>query len=58
MASTGDRDIVTDSGTVTIDVITSKKIAGGTQGILKRHPEEKENVSEYHFPKLKFERND
>lgn len=56
MASQNDAPIETESGIVAIDIVNNSYIKGGTSGILERHPEEKENVTESHYAKLSFKR--
>lgn len=56
MGSQSDAPIETEGGIVTIEVINNKNIKGGTSGILERHPEEIDNVTENHYPRLTFKR--
>ncbi len=56
MGSTGDQAIETASGQVIIDIVNNKYIRGGTTGILERHPEERNNLTESHYAKLVFKK--
>lgn len=56
LGSQNDAPLETDSGVVSIESISNKNIKGGISGVVERHPEEKENVTESWYPRLIFKR--
>lgn len=50
----GDHPIETASGKVIVEIVTNKDLAGGINGVIERHPDEKDKVVETHYPRIAF----